>query len=78
MRSARGKFDNLSYWIAFVLIISFVTYFLTSMIKLANKEDAKYSTAVLEGYEEQNSMIKERRAQNIRVDEFGDIVGVGE
>lgn len=64
IRSTRGGFDNYSYWIAFIIIVSFVAYFLSSMIRLAGQEDARYNTATLENYQEQNIMVKSRRTQD--------------
>ena len=78
IRSTRGGFDNYSYWIAFIIIVSFVAYFLTSMIKLAGQEDTKYNTATLENYQEQNIMVKSRRTQDgaTSVDASGDVTGI--
>ena len=78
IRSTRGSFDNYSYWIAFIIIVSFVAYFLSSMIRLAGKEDNKYNTATLENYQEQNIMIKSRRAVggSTLVDASGNVNGI--
>lgn len=78
IRSTRGGFDNYSYWIAFIMIVSFVAYFLSSMIRLAGQEDNKYNTATLESYQEQNVMVKSRRASDgvTQVDVIGNVSGI--
>ena len=78
IRSTRGSFDNYSYWIAFIIIVSFVAYFLSSMIRLAGQEDNKYNTATLENYQEQNIMVKSRRAAPgaTSVDAIGNVSGI--
>ena len=78
IRSTRGSFDNYSYWIAFIIIVSFVAYFLSSMIRLSAQEDNKYNTATLENYQEQNIMVKSRRAVDgsTPVDTSGNFSGI--
>ncbi len=81
MHSVRARFDNYSHWIAFIIIASFIAYFLTSMIRLANKEDERYNTAVLEGYQDQNMLVKDRRTQVLQnggVDENGNVLSPDE
>ncbi len=78
IRSTRGSFDNYSYWIAFIIIVSFVAYFLSSMIKLSAQEDNKYNTATLESYQEQNTMVKSHRTPDnvTSVDANGSLNGI--
>ena len=78
IRSTRGSFDNYSYWIAFIIIVSFVAYFLSSMIRLSAQEDSKYNTATLESYQEQNIMAKSRHAAGgaTSVDATGNVSGI--
>lgn len=78
IRSTRGGFDNYSYWIAFIIIVSFVAYFLSSMIRLSAQEDNKYNTATLESYQEQNSIVKAHRGAGAvtSVDASGDVKSI--
>lgn len=78
IRSTRGGFDNYSYWIAFIVIASFVAYFLSSMIRLSAREDNKYNTATLESYQEQNIMVKSHRDATgvTSVDATGNVNGI--
>lgn len=64
LRSTRSGFDNYTYWIAFIIFVSFIAYFLTSMIRLANAEDNRYNTATLQDYQEQEMYVKSQRLEH--------------
>lgn len=55
MYSVRASFDSYLYWSAFLFVSVLMTYFLMSMISLANAEEEQSSGTVAAGYMIQSS-----------------------
>jgi hypothetical protein len=73
---SRTRLDSIIYWGIFFLFAFLITYFLNSMIALANDEEHAYTTATLVGYREQKNIIKEGRA--VRDEESTDTTDTNE
>ena len=50
MYSVRADFDSYFHWGVFVFVAAFKTYFLTSMISLANMEDEQNNATISISY----------------------------
>ena len=68
LSGSRTRLDSIIYWSVFFCIALFITYFLNSMISLANTDDANASNETLSGYRRQRAHLQESRA--LRLDEM--------
>lgn len=57
MHSARAGFDSFFYWGVFIFVSGFMTFFLLSMISLANTEDEQSNTTMYIGYAPRSSYL---------------------
>ena len=68
LSGSRTRLDSIIYWSVFFCIALFITYFLNSMISLANTDDANASNETLNGYRRQSAHLQESRT--LRLDEM--------
>ena len=68
LSGSRTRLDSIIYWSVFFFIAVFITYFLNSMISLANTDDMTVSSDAANGYRSQSARIQEQRAS--RFDEI--------
>ncbi len=68
LSGSRTRLDSVIYWSVFFCIALFVTYFLNSMISLANTDDVKVNNDISASYKVQSARIQEQRSQ--RYDEI--------
>lgn len=61
---ARTGLDSFVYWATFVVLSCFVTFFLNTMVELANSEEHQYDTSVRLDGAKMSSVIKARRASS--------------
>lgn len=60
MYSVRADFDSYFHWGVFIFVAAFMTYFLTSMISLANMEDEQNNAVISIGYAPRSSYLQHR------------------
>ena len=68
LSGSRTRLDSIIYWSVFLCVALFITYFLNSMISLANTDDTNASNETLSGYRRQSAHLQESRA--LRLDEM--------
>ena len=74
LSTSRSRLDSIVYWGAFVLVSCFVTYFLNTMIDLANSENHQYDvTTAVETSQMRDHLKSERTKQApLQVDDSAD------
>ena len=61
LSGSRTRLDSIIYWSVFFCVALFITYFLNSMISLANTDDTNASNEALSGYRHQSARLQEAR-----------------
>ena len=56
--TSRTGLDSFVYWATFIVLSSFVTFFLNGMVELANAEQHQYDTAARVDAAKMHSLIK--------------------
>ncbi len=65
LSGSRTRLDSIIYWSVFFCIALFITYFLNSMITLANTDDTNASNEALNGYRHQSARLQEQRTERL-------------
>lgn len=62
LSTTRTPLDSFIYWATFIVLSCFVTFFLNSMIELANAEEHQYDVSTKVGASRMHTMVKSHRA----------------
>ena len=72
LRGSRTRLDSIIYWAVFTFIALFITYFLNSMIVLANADDMSDTSTTLASYNHQRHLLRheqELKAAGVEVED---------
>lgn len=62
LSSSKSPLDSLVYWVIFIVLSCFVTFFLNSMIDLSKAEEHQYNVSTKVEASKMQSIIKSRHA----------------
>jgi hypothetical protein len=67
--TARTGLDSFVYWATFVVLVLFVTFFLNSMVELANAEGYQYDTSTKLDAAKMHAKIRAHRSVSTNIDD---------